>query len=174
MFFQSWSGLGRVLVVGICAYAGLVLILRISGKRTLAKMNAFDFVVTVALGSILATVLLSKDVALSEGLLALAWLIGLQWLVAWMAVRSATWRKVIKSEPRLLALRGELNETALRDERVTPDAVLAAVRSAGHASLGEIEAVVLENDGQLSVIASNPKRLEASALRGLEEFPAGP
>lgn len=170
MFFHSWSGLGRVLVVGICAYGGLVLILRISGKRTLAKMNAFDFVVTVALGSILATVLLSKDVALGEGLLALVWLIGLQWLVAWLAVRSAGWRNVIKSEPRLLALRGELNEAALRDERVTPDAVFAAVRSAGHASLGEVEAVVLENDGSLSVIGSNPQRLDASALSGLKEF----
>ncbi len=170
MFFHSWSGLGRVLVVGICAYGGLVLILRISGKRTLAKMNAFDFVVTVALGSILATVLLSKDVALGEGLLALVWLIGLQWLVAWLAVRSAGWRNVIKSEPRLLALRGELNEAALRDERVTPDAVFAAVRSAGHAALGEVEAVVLENDGSLSVIGSNPQRLDASALSGLKEF----
>jgi uncharacterized membrane protein YcaP (DUF421 family) len=172
MFFHSWSGLGRVLVVGICAYAGLVLILRISGKRTLAKMNAFDFVVTIALGSILATVLLSKEVALAEGLLALVWLIGLQWLVASLAVRFAGWRKVIKSEPRLLALHGELNEAALRDERVTPDAVFAAVRSAGHASLGEVEAVVLENDGRLSVIGSHPQRVKASALRGLEGFPA--
>ncbi len=172
MFFHDWAGLGRVLVVGFCAYVGLVGMLRVSGKRTLAKMNAFDFVVTVALGSILATVLLSKDVALAEGLLALVWLIGLQWGVAWLAVRSSPWCHLIKSEPRLLALRGELNPGALRDERVTPAAVLAAVRSAGHASLGEAEAVVLETDGSLSVIGSNPNRLKASALSGLEGFPA--
>ena len=65
--------------------SSLYLILRISGKRTLAKMNAFDFVVTVALGSTLATVFLSKDIALAEGLFAFALLAGLQRIVAWLA-----------------------------------------------------------------------------------------
>ena len=69
MFFDGWSGPLRVLAVGTCAYAALVLLLRCSGKRTLSKMNAFDLVVTVALGSTLATVLLSKGVALAEGVL---------------------------------------------------------------------------------------------------------
>ena len=72
MFFTHWFDLARVLIVGVSAYAALVFLLRISGKRTLSKMNAFDLVVTVALGSTLATILLSKDVALAEGLLALA------------------------------------------------------------------------------------------------------
>ena len=51
MFFDSWFGLLRVLVVGALAYAALILFLRVSGKRTLTKLNAFDLVVTVALGS---------------------------------------------------------------------------------------------------------------------------
>jgi uncharacterized membrane protein YcaP (DUF421 family) len=55
MWFDSWSDLGRVLGVGTAAYLSLVVVLRVSGKRTLAKLNAFDFVVTVALGSTLAT-----------------------------------------------------------------------------------------------------------------------
>lgn len=70
MFFDTWSGLGRVVVISACAYAALIVVLRISGKRTLGKMNAFDLAVTVAIGSTLATVLLSKDVALAEGILA--------------------------------------------------------------------------------------------------------
>jgi hypothetical protein len=88
MLFDSWAGLGRVLLVGTLAYAALVLLLRVSGKRTLTKLNAFDLVVTVALGSTLATVLLSKSVALAEGVLALALLIGLQYAIAWLSVRS--------------------------------------------------------------------------------------
>lgn len=173
MFFQGWAGLGRVLVVGICAYSGLVLILRISGKRTLSKMNAFDFVVTVALGSTLATVFLSKGVALAEGLLALGLLIGLQWVVAWLAVRSAIWRKLIKSEPRLLALRGQINEAALIAERINQEEIFSALRSAGHASLADVEAVVLETDGSFSVIAANPVPSEATALRRLSGYPGG-
>jgi uncharacterized membrane protein YcaP (DUF421 family) len=70
MFFDSWTGMLRVVVVGTLAYAALVLLLRATGKRTLSKMNAFDLVVTVALGSTLATVLLSKDIALAEGVVA--------------------------------------------------------------------------------------------------------
>ncbi len=62
MFFDTWTGLGRTVVVGTLAYAALVLILRVSGKRTLSKMNAFDLIVTVALSSTLATVLLARDV----------------------------------------------------------------------------------------------------------------
>ena len=60
MLFDSWAGLGRVVLIGTLAYGALVLLLRISGKRTLSKLNAFDLVVTVALGSTLATVLLSN------------------------------------------------------------------------------------------------------------------
>jgi len=82
MFFQGWTGLWRVLVVGTLAYIALVLLLRISGKRTLAKFNAFDFVVTVALGSTLATILLNNSIALAEGILALALLIGLQYVIS--------------------------------------------------------------------------------------------
>ena len=49
MWFDSWYELGRVLAVGASAYLTVVLVLRLSGKRTLAKLNAFDLVVTVAL-----------------------------------------------------------------------------------------------------------------------------
>ena len=70
MFFDSWTGLLRVLVVGGVRHSALILFLRLSGKRTLAKLNAFDLVVTVALGSTLSSVILSKSVALLEGLLA--------------------------------------------------------------------------------------------------------
>ena len=50
MFFESWFGLVRVVVVGTATYAALIVLLRVSGKRSLSKMNAFDLVVTVALG----------------------------------------------------------------------------------------------------------------------------
>ena len=50
-FFESWHGIFRVIVTGICAYVPLIVLLRISGKRTLSQMNAFDLIITVALGS---------------------------------------------------------------------------------------------------------------------------
>lgn len=66
MLFSGWEGLLRTLVVGVLAYVSLVVFLRISGKRTLSKMNAFDLVVTVALGSTLATVLAARSAGLAS------------------------------------------------------------------------------------------------------------
>ncbi len=117
MFFSTWAGLDRTVIVGVLAYAGLVALLRLSGKRTLAKMNAFDLVVTVALGSTLATILLSKDVPLAEGVLAFALLIALHYAIAWLAVRSAAVGQLVKSEPTLLLYRGVFLPGALRRER---------------------------------------------------------
>ncbi|HUE44939.1 MAG TPA: YetF domain-containing protein [Aestuariivirgaceae bacterium] len=152
MLFDDFSGLLRILFVGIVAYAALVTFLRISGKRTLSKMNAFDLVVTVALGSTLATVVLSKDVPLAEGLLALALLIALQWVVAWGSTRSQRVSELVKSEPQILYHRGKMIEGALKRERVTPEEIAAAARGSGYGELDEVETVLLETDGSFSVI----------------------
>jgi len=98
-------------------------------------------------------VILSKDVALAEGLLALGLLVGLQYAVTWASVRSPLVRRVVKSEPSLLFYEGRMLEQALRAQRVTQAEVRAAVRASGMANLQEVEAVVLETDGTFSVIA---------------------
>ncbi len=152
MFFDTWHGLLRVLVVGPLAYLALILFLRISGKRTLTKLNAFDLVVTVALGSTLSSIVLTKSVALLEGVLALATLIGLQFLITWSSVRSPRVKALIKSEPTLLAHDGRLVEGAMRRQRMTWDDVLAALRSEGLDDLSQAAAVVLETDGSISVL----------------------
>lgn len=158
MFFDNWQGLFRTFVVGVSAYVILVLILRVSGKRTLSKMNAFDFVVTVALGSTLATILLSKDTALAEGVLALVLLVGLQLIITWLSVRSKTVSYLVKSEPRLLFHRGDFLHGAMRAERVNQDEILQAMRSQGIGAIEKVEAVVLETDGSLSVLSSSSTR----------------
>ncbi|MBA3324273.1 MAG: DUF421 domain-containing protein [Rhodobacteraceae bacterium] len=168
MVFDDWQGIARTMIVGVCAYIILVALLRTSGKRTLAKMNAFDLVVTVALGSTLATILLSADVALAEGAAAFVVLIGLQFLVAQAAVASRRVRKAVKSTPRALLLDGRLQEDALRDERVTPEEVAAAVRAQGVGALDDVAAVVLETDGSFSVItaAQAGDRSALASVRG--------
>lgn len=153
MFFDSWYDLVRVAVISALAYAALVLILRLSGKRSLAKLNIFDFVVTIALGSTLATVLLSSEVSLAEGALAFAMLALLQWIVSSLSTRLHWFRDAIRAEPRLLLRDGQLLEQAMRQERITRDEVEAAVRKKGHGGFDAIAAVVLETDGSLSVIA---------------------
>ena len=150
--FDGWTPLLRTVVIGAAAYAALVLILRASGKRTLSKMNAFDLVVTVAFGSTLASALVTKDVTVTQAATAFALLAALQRLVAWATVRSRVADRVVKSEPALLAVHGALLHDALHSEHVAEDEVMAAVRAAGKAELGDVAAVVLETNGALTVI----------------------
>ena len=155
IFFQSWDNVLRTVIMSILAYAALVVLLRVSGKRTLSKMNAFDLVVTVALGSLLASCILSKDVALADGLIGFAMLIFLQLLVTWLSVRWRWFSRMIKSDPVLLVYNGQYHHDNMRKERVTKEEVLAALREKGVSSLEQVKAVVLETDSNLTVIAAN-------------------
>ncbi len=152
MLFQGWPGIARTLFVGTLAYVTLVLFLRISGKRTLSKLNAFDLVVTVALGSTLSAILLQESIALAEGATGLGLLILLQYLVTFASVRSNSVAKLIRSEPTLLVRSGSFCHDAMMRQRITEDEIMSAVRSNGSQGLDEVEAVVLESDGTLSII----------------------
>lgn len=153
MWFDNWSDMLRVLLVGAAAYVWVVLVLRVTGKRTLAKLNAFDLVVTVALGSTLATILLSADVSFAEGALAVALLAGLQMAVAAVTSWLPNGRSFVTARPTLLLLDGEPRPDALRDQRVTEAELRQAVRASGTGDLSKVAAVVLESDGTMSVIS---------------------
>lgn len=166
LLFGSWAALGRTALIGILAYATLVVFLRLSGRRTLSKMNAFDLVVTVALGSTLATVLLNKDVSLAQGVIAFALLIGMQFAVTWSSVRTPWVRRTVTGEPALLLYRGRFLDDALVAARVTGDEVRSAIRGAGLDAIDQVEAVVLETDGSFSVVRRSGAA-EASSLAGV-------
>ena len=166
IFFTGWDSLVRTLIVGVMAYVSLVFLLRVSGNRTLSKMNAFDLIVTVALGSTLANVLLNKEIGLAEGVLAFALLIALQYAVTWSSVRAGWVRQVVTGEPRLLAYRGHYLPAAMRKARITEAEILAAVRSAGMRSLADTEAVVLETDGSVTAVERG-ESADVSSLKGV-------
>jgi uncharacterized membrane protein YcaP (DUF421 family) len=161
MFFNGWGPIWQIIITGVIVYFLLILSLRISGKRTLSKMNAFDLIITVALGSTLATIILSKDVAILEGVAALTTLISLQYVIAWISVRSEQVRRLVKSDPMMLMYRGQFLFDVMKSERVTRDEVLAAVRAGGIGSLENVTAVVLETDGSFSVIGSKEEKSTA-------------
>lgn len=153
VFFDNWESIWRTLIISVLAYVSLVLILRISGKRTLSKMNAYDLIVTVALGSTLSTVLLNKDVALADGVLTFVLLIFLQYMLTYVSVRSRKINNLVKSTPSLLVYKGRMLKDAMMHERIAEDEVYASLRENGYADLQQIDAVVLETDGGLTVIA---------------------
>ena len=128
MFFDGWNIIGRTLVIGPLAYLAMLLLLRVSGKRTLSKMNAFDFIVTVALGSTLASIIVSEGVALAEGVTAFALLIFAQYVITYFSVRSKRFESFVKAEPTLLYHQDRFLYSAMRHERVTEQELRAAAR----------------------------------------------
>ena len=170
ILFDNWESVFRTLIIGVIAYLALILMLKISGKRTLSQMKEFDFIVTVALGSTLATVLLSKDVTLASGTLAMALLILLQYILAAASVRSTRFARFISSEPTLLFYDGAFLERALRKERVTRDEVRSVLRSQQISSLKEVKAVVMESNGQLSVVRNGSPEDPNSSLFNVQSI----
>ena len=159
VFFDSWQSLLRTLIIAVLSYVSLIFLLRIFGKRTLSKMNAFDFVVTIALGSSLASVILSKNVALADGVLGFVVLMGLQFIISSLSTRYKWVNQLIKSTPTLIVYKGEIIQKAMREERINEDDIYAVLRQHGCSALSDADVIVLETDGSLSLIKdiSEPK-----------------
>ncbi|RHW35888.1 DUF421 domain-containing protein [Lysinibacillus yapensis] len=168
MFFSSWQSIASTIIVGILAYISLIILLRISGKRTLSEFSAFDLVVSVAIGSVLSTIMLDKQVKLADGITAMAVLIAMQYMGAWLAVRSKFFEGLIKATPELLYYNGEYFSSTMKKARIQEEEILQAARSSGIASMMEVEAVVLESNGNLSVIQKTDSE-EMPTIRNVEK-----
>ncbi len=152
VFFNGPEKLLRTFVMTVCLYPFVVLVLRMSGKRTMAKMSGFELVVIAALGTTLADTVLNPDVSLAQGLLVYALLFFLQFILSWLSSRSNRVHNIVHHEPTLLFHDGQLLEDAMKRQRMTDEEVRAAVRGEGHARMEDVQAVILESDGNLSVI----------------------
>lgn len=169
MFFDDWGVLGRTVVATTLGYLALLVAVRVGGKRILSQLNAFDFIVTVAFGSTLATLALSRDVAIAEGVLAFALLVALQYTISQLSVRVPRFQKLVKARPVALVANGELRDDAMRHMRVSEVEIYQALRSSGVGSPRDVAAVVLETNGKLSVIR---ELLDDEALSNVEGWPA--
>lgn len=138
----------------------------ISGNRTLSKMNSFNLVVTGAFGSTLSSILITRGIALSEALLAIALLVVLQFVIAWLSVGSSTVNSMINITPTPLLKDGRMLAAAMKHMRITKDEIRTATRQQGMGDPDKVAAVVLETDGSLSVI-SIEKLSSGLALEGV-------
>ncbi len=170
IFFDNWDSLLRTFAITVMAYLTIVFLLRVSGKRTLSKMNAFDFIVTVALGSALAAVSLNKNISLADGAMSFGVLIFMQYLLTWLSVRHKAVKRLITSQPVLLLYKGEMLQDVLKRERVTEEELNLAARKEGISDLRDIDAMVLEATGDITVILEI-KSEKANALQDARNYP---
>ena len=169
------SMLARVAIFTPIVYLAIWAFIRMVGKRTLSNMNALDLLVTVAVGSTIPAVLLSREVTFWPGLIALSAPLLMQIVIVWLASRSERIERVIKSHPAMLLYDGKPLPHMLKHEMITEEEVREAIRKAGLISIEDAKAVVLEVDGNLSVIPRDGNRTvpsdERSTLHEVKRVP---
>jgi uncharacterized membrane protein YcaP (DUF421 family) len=166
MFFDGWQSIARVVLLATGTYVLLIAALRVAGTQALAKMSAYDLVITIALGSIVATIPLGTGVTLADGAAVIVSYLGLQAVMRRTLKAWLPGRHLVKNAPRLVVWDGRLLDAPLRQANVTDREVRAAIRKAGIGSVGDVQAVVLENDGEWSVIGRTHTD-DLSALAGV-------
>jgi uncharacterized membrane protein YcaP (DUF421 family) len=167
IFFDTWAKLGRSAVLAVLTYLALVFLLRFSGKRTLSKMNVYDFVFVVALGSVLASTILTQDITLSDGILALVCLMSLQYLLSSLSIKSHRVDSIVNGVPTLVFHNDKFLEKAMKDERVSPEELRAAARNRGIRDMTNIDSIILETDGTFSIV----QKSKLDGFSSLEDVP---
>lgn len=159
-----------VVVTTVGIYAALLLFTRMAGLRSFSKLSSFDFAITVAMGSVVATVILSEDPPLVQGIVGLASLFAIQSLVAVLRNRSGQVRWAVDNTPLLLMAGSEVIPENLRAARMTRDDLRAKLREANVIHRDHIRAVVMESTGDVSVLhaPSDGPALDPDVLRGVD------
>ncbi|MGO1371562.1 MAG: DUF421 domain-containing protein [Senegalia sp. (in: firmicutes)] len=160
MFFQNWNEIFKIVFLTVLFHISLIIILRIAGKRTLADLNAFDIVVTITIGSIFATTILSSKTEYFEGLAAIITLVTMQYIIAKISVNSNKFTKILKADPTLVYFEGQYLEKNMHKIRVTKDDITQQVRIEAGTTICNAKAVIVEPNGKLSVVTDIAKEDE--------------
>ncbi|MDO5717956.1 MAG: DUF421 domain-containing protein [Tissierellia bacterium] len=169
MFFNNWDSIFKIVISAIFAYISFLILIRISGKRSLAKLNAFDLIVSIALGSIFASTIISDSLPIADGLVAAGVLLLLQFIISKLSESSSRFESLIKAEPSLLYYDGKYIQKSMKKQRVSKREILSSVRSQGIQFLSEVEAVIMETNGNISVIKKSESGDINSLSKSLED-----
>lgn len=163
----------RILCSAVIAYVLIIFYIRILGKRSTSELNNFDWIVTVSVGSIVASTVILKDVSVIEGAISAFVLVMLQFIVTKFMYQSDSLREVIKSTPQLLLFEGKFIEDNMKKERILKPEVYAAIRQKGLKSIKQIYAVVLETNSKISVIPNENSEEIGFSLSDVQGLPDG-
>lgn len=152
ILFDGWKSVLRIAIMSLLAYPFLILLLRSSGKRSLTNVNIFDFIITVTYGATLGSIITSDKVSFADGAVVLFMLTLLQYFVSKLSTNSKGFAQLIKVSPSFIYRNGEFDEESMQKHRIRKDDLRGKVRQQGLSSFEQVEAIVLEGDGSLSII----------------------
>ncbi|WP_452221989.1 DUF421 domain-containing protein [Lacinutrix salivirga] len=168
-FKFSTDGFLSIILTAVGIYIATIICTRIAGKRSFSKMSSFDFAMTVAIGSIIATTIVSKSVSLQDGIVGIAITYCLQLGMAYLR-RFGFIEKIVDNSPLLLMDQQEILHKNLKKVRVTEDDLRSKLREANVLELSQVRAVVMEATGDIAVLHSTDKneKLEDWLLKNVE------
>lgn len=152
LFFDDIEKLGRIILTTVMVYLLIVIATKVSGKRSTSQLNNFDWIVTVMIGSLGASIVLLREIPLIEGATSIITLYLLQYLVTKYASISPQFSDFILAEPRIIFYQGQFLPEAMRAERLTRQELEGAMRSKGIHNFNDVEAIIFESNAKLTVI----------------------
>ena len=166
VLLDQTSDLVRILISAPIMYAAIVLVIRLSGKRATSQMNNFDWIVTVAIGSLVGSGIVLKGVTVIESVAAISMLLLMQWVLTKIVLHSRLLSKIVKAEPVILLQDGVFQDKAMRRERVTKREVMSALRQQGLVDPDQAKWVILETNASFSVV---PRGANIDSIRAMED-----
>ncbi len=170
-FAASPTALLAVVLSTVGLYVVLIALIRVVGLRSFSKMSSFDFAMTVAIGSVLASTIVTPSPPLLQASVALASLFGVQAVIAALRKHTSWAEHVVDNEPLLIMAGDRMLRDNMKRARVTENDVWAKLREANVLDPQEVRAVVLETTGDISVLHGEPDRvdLHPCLLRGVRD-----
>lgn len=156
--WSNWAQVGGSVVRAVVIYVVAVVAVRIAGRRTLAQMSAFDIVVTIALGTLVASSALPSRPAVVDGVAVLLTLLGLQVSIATLRQRFPGVQRVTDYSLEVLLRDGKVQlHRGPFTAQVTHRDLEGKLRQHGMIDIDQLRLVILETGGQISVLAAEDK-----------------
>lgn len=160
MDWRAWFLIDGQQVTGIVLsvlgfYGCLILFTRLVGLRSFSKLSSYDLAMTVGIGSILASTVLSKSTSLLQGVLVIGMLFMLQALLSIMRRRFKPFKALIDNQPIILMTNGEYLWDNLKEAKLSTNDIKQILRQNGIKSKSEIFAVIMETTADISVIKTS-------------------
>jgi uncharacterized membrane protein YcaP (DUF421 family) len=150
-------------------YLFLLVLFRLSGKRTLSDLSTFDFVLLLIISEAAQNALIGEDYSLVTGMIVILTLVLLDLALSILKKRSDTVQKIAEGVPLVLVDHGKVIEESMRNAMVTRDEVLHAARnSQGLERMEQVKYAVLEPSGGISIVPMEPD-IEALLDRRTEQ-----
>lgn len=173
VFFDGWPGIVRVLLTAPILYVMVIVFVRVSGKRSTSQLNNFDWVLTVAMGSMVASPILLDNVVLTETLTGIGLLLLLQFFVTKLSRHHAGFERLVKTSPAIVVFDGVYQDRVMDRERITRAEVMASLRQNGLSKVEQAALVILESDAHLSVLRRDQFQANDGGLEHLKDVGVG-